>query len=153
MKAGSLEARVGNENIVVPAGGTAVFPPGVVHTWWNAGEDLLEISGRATPAVDLDRYLQALFAVLNASVSGRPSIFYLAHVLWRHRHTQAVLAPPRAICKPARSVLGSLARDLMNRRCRLAHLGTIARKSARCRRTGERTRLDEVREQKVSWKP
>ena len=97
VKAGSLGARVGNEKIVVPAGGTGVFPAGVVHNWWNAGEDLLELSGRAIPAVDLDRYLQALFAVLNASGSGRPSIFYLAHVLWRHRHTQAVMVPPPAI--------------------------------------------------------
>ena len=97
VKAGSLGARVGNEKVVVPAGGTAVFPAGVLHTWWNAGEDLLELSGRAIPAGDLDRYLQALFAVLNASASGRPSIFYLAHVLWRHRHTQAVMVPPLAI--------------------------------------------------------
>ena len=96
VKAGSLGARVGGEKIVVPAG-TAVFPAGVIHTWWNAGEDRLELSGRAIPAGDLDRYLQALFAVLNASPSNRPSIFYLAHVLWRHRRTQAVMVPPRAI--------------------------------------------------------
>ena len=97
VKAGTLGARVGNEKIVVPAGGTAAFPAGVIHNWWNAGEDLLELSGRVIPAVDLDRYLQALFAVLNASASGRPSIFYLAHVLWRHRRTQAAMVPPRAI--------------------------------------------------------
>jgi len=94
VKAGSLGARVGNEKIVVPAGGTGVFPAGVVHAWWNAGDDLLELSGRAIPAADLDRSLQALLAVLNASPSGRPSIFYIAHVLWRHRHTQSVQVPP-----------------------------------------------------------
>ena len=97
VKAGLLGARVGNEKIIVSAGETAVFPAGIVHSWWNAGEDLLELSGHAIPAVDLDRYLQALFAVLNASTSGRPSVFYLAHVLWRHRHTQAVMTPPIAI--------------------------------------------------------
>ena len=97
VNAGSLGARIGNEKIVVSVGGTAVFPAGVVHNWWNAGENLLELSGRVVPAVDLDHYLQALFAVLNASASGRPSIFYLAHVLWRHRHTQAVMVPPPAI--------------------------------------------------------
>jgi mannose-6-phosphate isomerase-like protein (cupin superfamily) len=97
VKAGALGARVGNEKVVVPAGGTAVFPAGVLHNWWNAGEGLLEVSGRAVPAGDLDRYLQALFSVLNASESGTPSIFYLAHVLWRHRHTQAVMTPPLAI--------------------------------------------------------
>ena len=97
VKAGTLGARVADKTITVPAGGAAVFPAGVAHCWWNAGDDLLEASGRAIPAVDLDRYLQALFAVLNAGPSGRPSIFYLAHVLWRHRHTQAAAAPPRII--------------------------------------------------------
>src|SRR5579864_2386165 len=97
VKAGSLGAQIGKKKIVVPAGGAAVFPAGAVHSWWNAGDDLLELSGRAIPAGDLDRYLQALFAVLNASPSGRPPIFYLVHVLWRHRHTQAVEFPPRII--------------------------------------------------------
>ena len=97
VKAGIVGAQIGNKKIVLPAGGTSVFPAGVVHTWWNAGNDLLEFSGRAIPAGDLDRYLQALFAVLNASPPGRPSIFYLAHVLWRHRHTQAVASPPQIV--------------------------------------------------------
>jgi quercetin dioxygenase-like cupin family protein len=97
VKAGMLGARMGTETMHVPAGGTAVFPAGIIHSWWNAGDDLLELSGRAVPAVDLDRYLQALFAILNASPSGRPSIFYLAHVLWRHRRSQAVTTPPQLI--------------------------------------------------------
>ncbi len=97
VKAGTLGARIGNEKITVPVGGTAVFPVGIVHSWWNAGENLLEISGQVTPAEDLDRYLQAIFAVLNAGPSGRPPIFYLAHVLWRHRRTQAVMLPPPII--------------------------------------------------------
>lgn len=97
VKAGTLGAKVGTDEIVVQAGGSGVFPAGVVHSWWNAGETLLELNGQVTPAVDLDYFLQALFAVLNASSSGRPSIFYLAHVLWRHRHTQAIMMPPVAI--------------------------------------------------------
>jgi quercetin dioxygenase-like cupin family protein len=97
VKAGTLAAEVGTEKIVVPAGGTALIPAGVRHRWWNGGDDLLELSGRAVPAVELDRFLQALFAVLNAGSGGRPSIFYLAHVLWRHRDTQLILVPPRAI--------------------------------------------------------
>jgi hypothetical protein len=97
VKAGTLGARVGNRKIVVPTGGPVDLPARVVHAWWNAGEDLLEFSGRVIPVVDLDRYLQAVFAVLNASASGRPSIFYIAHVLWRHRHTQAVASPPQII--------------------------------------------------------
>lgn len=97
VNSGTLGAQIGNEKVVVPAGGTSTFPAGIVHKWWNAGDDLLVLSGRVVPAVDLDRYLQGIFSVLNASASGRPSIFYIAHVVWRHRHTQQIAAPPRII--------------------------------------------------------
>ena len=97
VKEGTLGVQSGKQKTVVQAGGSIVLPAGVVHKWWNAGDGMLMFNGQAIPAVDLDRYLQAIFAVLNASPSGRPSIFYLAHVAWRHRHTQAFAIPPRAI--------------------------------------------------------
>jgi mannose-6-phosphate isomerase-like protein (cupin superfamily) len=97
VSAGTLGAQIGTEKIVVPAGGAAVMPAGVFHRWWNAGDDLLELSGKAVPAADVDRFLQGLFAVLNASSNGRPSIFHMAHVLWRHRETQLLSVPPPAI--------------------------------------------------------
>ena len=97
VQAGTLGARIGKQTLVVQAGGSAAFPAAVVHSWWNAGETLLEFRGRVVPAVDLDQFLQALFAVLNAGATNRPSIFYLAHVLWRHRRTQGVVTPPRAV--------------------------------------------------------
>jgi len=97
VKAGTVGALVGTEKIIVPAGGTAIFPAGIPHRWWNAGDELLELSGQVVPSVDLDRYLQAVFAVLNASSNGRPSIFHFAHVLWRHRDTQSFSIPAPAI--------------------------------------------------------
>jgi len=97
VKAGTLGAQIGTESVVVRAGGTAVLPAGTRHRWWNAGDDVLENGGHAAPAVDLDRFLQAVFAVLNASPNGKPSIFYLAHVLWRHRGTQLMAVPPQPI--------------------------------------------------------
>ena len=97
VKAGTLGALVGTERITVSGGGTVTLPAGIAHRWWNAGDDLLEFSGHVVPAVDLDRYLQAVFAVLNASSNSRPPIFYLAHVLWRHRDTQLLAVPPQAI--------------------------------------------------------
>ncbi|HKR85442.1 MAG TPA: cupin domain-containing protein [Terriglobales bacterium] len=94
VRAGTLGARIAEKTLVVQAGEDASFPTGVVHAWWNAGETVLEFSGRVVPAVDLDQFLQALFEVLNASTTNRPSIFYLAHVLWRHRRTQGIVTPP-----------------------------------------------------------
>jgi mannose-6-phosphate isomerase-like protein (cupin superfamily) len=109
VKAGTLGAQIGTDKFVVPAGGTVVLPAGRPHRWWNAGDDLLEFSGHVVP-VDLDRYLQAVFAVLNAS-NGRPPIFYLAHVLWRHRGTQLLSIPPPAIQRillPAVLIIGRI---------------------------------------------
>jgi hypothetical protein len=53
--------------------------------------------GLAAPVVDLDRYLQAVFEIMNAGPEGRPTLFYMAHAALRHRHTQAVLIMPRPV--------------------------------------------------------
>ena len=94
---GTLGGTVDGKKVVIPAGGSASFPNGVVHAWWNEGQDTLFFNGRATPAVDLDKFLQALFAVINAGDGKRPPMFYLAHVLWRHRRTQVIVEPPVAV--------------------------------------------------------
>ena len=83
--------------MTIAAGGSARFPKGSAHRWWNAGDDELAFQGIATPVVDLDRFLQALFEVLNAGDAGRPPFFYLAHVLYRHRKTQTTLVMPRIV--------------------------------------------------------
>ena len=88
MKAGTLGAQVGKEKIVVAAGGTAGFAAGSRHKWWNAGDDLLEFSGHAIPAVDLDRFLQGVFAVLNASPNGQAiHLLYSARAVAASQHT------------------------------------------------------------------
>src|SRR6476661_4506025 len=69
------------------AGESTTIPMGAPHRWWNAGDDLLAFHGVAKPAVDFDRYVQAIFDVINAGPSGRPPLFYLAHVALRHRRT------------------------------------------------------------------
>jgi hypothetical protein len=45
----------------------------------------------------LDRYLQAAFEVLDAGAPNRPPIFYMAHVMYRHRRTQLTPFIPRAV--------------------------------------------------------
>jgi len=47
VKSGLLGVRIGPEKFDVPPGKTAVVPAGVLHTWWNAGDEPLELSGRA----------------------------------------------------------------------------------------------------------
>ncbi len=94
---GTLSALVDGKLHVIEAGGSGHFPRGSVHRWWNDGDEELVIQGVVTPPIDLDRYLHALFEVLNAGPPDRPPIFYIAHVLYRHRKTQLALVVPRAV--------------------------------------------------------
>jgi hypothetical protein len=95
--AGTLSAVLNGRHLQIAAGGEARFPSGSAHRWWNDGDDVLRFEGYARPVVDLDRYLQAVFDVMNNSPSERPRLFYLAHVMWRHRRTQSILVMPRPV--------------------------------------------------------
>lgn len=92
--AGVLSAQVGGTQHTVAAGESVRLPRGVPHRWWNAGEVPLAFEGSVRPAVDLDRYLEAIFEIMNAGRPGRPPLVYLAHAALRHRQTQAVLLMP-----------------------------------------------------------
>ena len=108
---GTLSAEVGGRRIDVGPGQSVPLPRGVPHRWWNEGDEPLVFEGSVRPAVDLDRYLQAVFEIMNAGPEGRPPLFYLAHAALRHRRTQTVLVMPRpvqAVLFRAVVVLGTL---------------------------------------------
>jgi mannose-6-phosphate isomerase-like protein (cupin superfamily) len=94
---GSLSAVTDRRRMTLGPGESASIPRGVVHRWWNEGDEPLEFEGYARPVVDLDCYLQAIFEIMNAGPDGRPPLFYIAHAALRHRHTQAVVIMPRPI--------------------------------------------------------
>lgn len=98
--AGTLSVEVGGQRIDVLPGDVARLPRGVPHRWWNETGQPLAFNGTARPVVGLDRYLQAVFEVLNAGRPNRPPLFYLAHVSLRHRRTQTVLFMPRYVQAP-----------------------------------------------------
>ena len=94
---GTLSAEVDGQVLQIPAGGSATFPVGAAHRWWNDGDEMLVAHGVVRPVVDLDVYLSAVFDVMNSGPANRPSLFYIAHAAWRHRRTQGVLFMPRAL--------------------------------------------------------
>jgi mannose-6-phosphate isomerase-like protein (cupin superfamily) len=95
--AGTLSAEVGGKRLEAGVGERVELPRGIPHRWWNEGDTPLAFEGTVEPAVDLDRYLQAVFEVMNAGPKNRPSLVYLAHVALRHRKTQTVLVMPRPL--------------------------------------------------------
>jgi len=92
--AGTLSAEIDGQRVTVGPGQTVRLPHGVPHRWWNDGDQTLTFEGSTHPAVDFDRYLQAVFEVMNAGAPNRPPLFYLAHLALRHRRTQSVLLMP-----------------------------------------------------------
>ena len=109
--AGTLSVEVGGQRIEAGPGQSVRLPRGVAHRWWNQSDQPLAFEGSARPLVDLDRYLQAVFEVMNAGGRNRPPLFYLAHIALRHRRTQTarVMAPPlQAILFRIMFVLGTL---------------------------------------------
>ena len=94
---GVISFEMDGRRMTAGPGESLSIPRGVPHRWWNEGDETLEFHGAARPAVDLDRYLQAVFEVMNAGPNGRPPLFYMAHVALRHGRTQAVLILPRPL--------------------------------------------------------
>ena len=94
---GTLTGIVDGRRITIGPGESGTLPRGLPHRWWNEGDVPLVFTGYAHPLIDVDRYIQAVFEILNASPEGRPSLFYMAHATLRHRRTQAVLLMPLPI--------------------------------------------------------
>jgi mannose-6-phosphate isomerase-like protein (cupin superfamily) len=90
---GRLSAIADGKTMTVGAGERAFFPRGVRHRWWNAGDEPLVFKGKANPAGDLDQYLEGIFAIINASASGLPSLFHIAHLSLRHPSQRVSPAP------------------------------------------------------------
>lgn len=81
---GTLSAEIGGQRLTAGPGHTVRLPRKVAHRWWKDGDEPLFFEGLVRPIVDLDRYLQAVFEVMNAGAPNRPPLFYLAHVALRH---------------------------------------------------------------------
>jgi len=97
VRSGTLSAVLNGRRFTAGSGERVWLPRGSTHRWWNDGNEPLVFEGYARPAVDLDRFLQAIFEVLNAGSAARPPLFYMAHLLLRHRHTQTLRIMPRPI--------------------------------------------------------
>jgi len=89
VRSGTLAAVLNGRRITARSGERVSFPRGSAHRWWNDGNEALVLEGSVRPVVDFDRFMQALVDVVNAGPDGRPPLFYMAHALLRHRHTQA----------------------------------------------------------------
>jgi len=61
VRSGTLSAVLNGRRLTAGPGEQVSFPRGSIHRWWNDGNEPLVFEGYARPAMDLDRFLQAIF--------------------------------------------------------------------------------------------
>ena len=75
---------LGREPQFAKTGETVIFPRGVAHKFWNAGDDELHCTGYVKPANTLVFFLSSVYAAQNKSGSERPEAFDAAYLLIRY---------------------------------------------------------------------
>src|SRR5262245_29973407 len=73
--AGTRRAEAGGRREALHKGGLVRLPMGSAHRWWNGGAEPLQFDGFARPVVDLDRFLAAIYDVMNSGPARRPPVF------------------------------------------------------------------------------
>ncbi|MGF1473115.1 MAG: cupin domain-containing protein [Rubrobacteraceae bacterium] len=63
VNSGALGVRVGRRKHVLKAGQAIVVPPGVIHSWWNAGAGQMEGVVEFRPALDMEGVFESSFAL------------------------------------------------------------------------------------------
>jgi quercetin dioxygenase-like cupin family protein len=98
----------GAEPAFAGPGETLTFDPGVVHRFWNAGDEDLELTGEVFPADNLEYFLTQIYAS-TAAHGGRPGALDGAFLLTRYRtefDMTAVPLPVRRFVFPIQAFLG-----------------------------------------------
>lgn len=83
---GKLGTQVlGEEPKYLGPGETAIFEPGVVHRFWNAGTEPLVCKGWIKPADNIVYFLSSIYQSIAASGTGKPDTFDVAWLLKHYR--------------------------------------------------------------------
>jgi quercetin dioxygenase-like cupin family protein len=87
---------LGGEPQFADPGEVVVWPAGVAHKWWNAGDDELHMAGWCDPPGNIEFFLSTLFASTKEN-GGRPGLFDAAFLLTRYRTEYAMLELPAVV--------------------------------------------------------
>ena len=100
----------GSAPVYAGPGDTLTFDPGVVHRFWNAGDEPLELTGEVFPADNLEYFLTQIYASV-ATHGGRPGALDGAFLLTRYRSEfdmTSIPLPVRRFVFPAQAFLGRI---------------------------------------------
>jgi len=88
---------LGEEARFAGPGELVVWPAGVPHKWWNAGNTELRMTGWCRPPDNIEFFLGSLFASTRENGRGRPGLFDAAFLMTRYRTEYAMLELPTVV--------------------------------------------------------
>ncbi len=99
VQSGLLGIKIGGEKQILSEGKSFYIPAGAYHTFWNAGDKLVQIVGKVIPAGNFQDFISSVFNCINQSPKGRLSLFDLAYFMELYKHQYMLKIPPRRIAK------------------------------------------------------
>ena len=101
----------GGEPQYAGPGESVLFKRGVVHRFWNAGDEVLYCTAWVEPVDNFIFFITNVFDAINRGKNGRPEIFDGAYLTWRYRSEFALTEIPgfvRNVVMPLIYFVGSL---------------------------------------------
>jgi quercetin dioxygenase-like cupin family protein len=107
--AGTLTARLGDEERKLAVGATLDIPRGVVHQMWNEGPGQARVAWRTTPAGRTLEWFRAIDELQGGNPTGKPSLLAFAPLLNEYRDVFRVPGPD-PVLRPLFEVIAGVSR-------------------------------------------
>jgi quercetin dioxygenase-like cupin family protein len=123
----------GHDELAAP-GDRVEVPPGVVHHWWNVGEDEAHVRVDIRPAERFELMVQNLYGLANdgkANAKGVPRLLPLALFAGEFRREGAFVRPPRIVQRVLFGALAPVARARGYKAINPEYIGPTGKAAAR----------------------
>jgi len=112
---GRLGARIDGSESELGPGDEVTIPPGVVHDWWNAGDEEAQVVVEIDPGRRFEIMLSTLFGLANDGLTnekGMPHLLQAAVIASEFRDVVEFVRPPRVVQRVLFAVLAPIGRAL-----------------------------------------
>jgi quercetin dioxygenase-like cupin family protein len=132
--AGTVRFHVDGRDEFARPGEQVEVPPGVVHDWWNVGDEVAHVLVDIRPAERFELMIENLYGLANdgkANARGVPRLLPLALFASEFRREGEFIRPPRVVQRLLFSALAPLARARGYKAINPAYRGPTGKAAAR----------------------
>jgi quercetin dioxygenase-like cupin family protein len=132
--AGTVRFHVDGREEIAGPGERVEVPPGVVHDWWNVGDDEAHVLVDIRPAERFELMIQNLYGLANdgkANARGVPRLLPLALFAREFRREGEFVRPPRIVQRLLFGALAPVARARGYKSIHAEYLGPTGKAAAR----------------------